>query len=64
MVDIQAVLIWTILVCGTNLILKRTLGIGFWEAFTKSDKISEKTANVMHFLFIFLSLVGCYFWLI
>ncbi len=64
MVDIQAVLIWTLLVCGTNLILKRALGVGFWDSFTESDKISEKTATVLHFLFIFLSLISCYFWLI
>ena len=64
MVDIQAVLIWILLVCGTNLILKRALGVGFWDSFTESNKISVKTATVLHFLFIFLSLTSCYFWLI
>lgn len=64
MVDIQAVLIWILLVCGANLILKCALGVGFWDSFTESNKISVKTATVLHFLFIFFSLISCYFWLI
>ncbi len=64
MVDIRAVLIWTLLVCGLNLILKRSLGVGFWDSFEESNKISKKTATVLHFLFIFFSLTSCYFWLI
>ena len=63
MVDIGTVFIWVMVICGMNLILKRALGVRFWDSFTKSDKVSEKTATILQFMFMFLSLISCYFWL-
>ena len=45
MVDIGTVFIWVMVICGMNLILKRALGVRFWDSFTKSDKVSEKNRN-------------------
>ncbi len=64
MVDVKEVLIWFIFVCISNFALKRALGVGFWDSFTKSSRISENTGAVIHFVFLLLVLTTSFLWII
>jgi hypothetical protein len=50
--------IWVILVVGTNLTLKRIFEVGFWDSLGRSRRFSKRSADITQFIFVFCCMLA------